>query len=207
MTLIEQLEAEKELRIKAEGDAKHWNKEHLSLCTKSIFKEEALNEDLKRMQDARNEAEEAGLIWKDSAEKLQAQLKELQPFERGVEGWYEEVDGFHHEKVKYFTYDSKDKVHYCYCAMLGVFSCKDFTTENPHKKEIVFHEDSEHKDIKRRLKKAKLVVCRSFNDIYCVIDVYHGIGYVARYLVTQIGDDLQAKFDDEENLKYIDLGK
>ena len=205
MTLIEQLEAEKELRIKAEGDAKHWNKEHLSLCTKSIFKEEALNEDLKRMQDARNEAEEAGLIWKDSAEKLQAQLKELQPFERGVEGWYEEVDGFHHEKVKYFTYDSKDKVHYCYCAMSGVFSCKDFTTENPHKKETVFETETD----KLNFQGGVLYVLNynhGHNKEYSMITVHDGSS--VRYIPSiQMGTDLQAKFDDETNLKYIDLGK
>jgi len=138
--------------------------------------------------------------------KAETQLKKLQPFERGVEGWG--YIGHNWSKEKYIYIGRHGyKGHAVDSDRFGLKYVNDFTTENPHKKEIVFHEDSEHKDIKRRLKKAKLVVRRSFNDIYCVIDVYHGIGYVARYLVTQIGDVDQAKFDDKENLKYIDLTK
>ena len=196
-------EAEKELRLKAEDDAKHWNKEHLSLCTKSIFKEEALNEDLKRMQDARNEAEEAGLIWKDSAEKLQTQIKELQPFERGSEGWCRSTCGIYME-CTYWTNHPDDNFSIVYIKGKGWFARQDFTTENPHKKETVWESDIHSNNWDKWSKKGAIFIRRRNTIIVHSICTRDNTAY---FRFTQIGDDLQAKFDDEENLKYIDLTK
>ena len=43
-------------------------------------------------------------------------------------------------------------------------------------------------------------------DIGGFLDVY-GEGVLTRYKVTQLGDDLKAKFEDPNNTKYIDLTK
>ena len=192
---IKELDKEKESSTEM---AKEYNNSGVSMVTLSQYEAE---------KELRIEAEEAGLIWKDSAEKLQAQLKELQPFERGAEGWG--YIGHNWSKEKYIYIGRHEyKGHAVDSDRFGLKYVSDFTTENPHKKDTVFYKP-EGWGYDGILKDAKHVVLSKYRGAR-----YQGFEFFVfledRYTimpVTQIGDDLQAKFNDKENLKYIDLGK
>ena len=151
----------------------------------------------------------------DRVEKLEVKLSELQPFERGTEGWARNQEG---EWVKciyiarYRIFDIVETDTHV-CTLLA-----DFTTSNPHKNETVFSGVLEG-DVnnlhywtnafeKPDLGGADAVFFykHSNPDIGGFLDVY-GEGVLTRYKVTQLGDDLKAKFEDPNNTKYIDLTK
>ena len=75
-----------------------------------------------------------------------------------------------------------------------------FTTDDPHKKETVAREEDEcHLPMLYRIDIENVYLVRPWLLLVVVSDGF------CQNRITQIGDDLQAKFDDKENLKYIDL--
>ena len=150
----------------------------------------------------------------DRVEKLEVKLSELQPFERGTEGWAtHNLEWF---PCRYIT--QENDLSLVRIDGVGITYVHDFTIENPHKNETVFSGVLEG-DVnnlhywtnafeKPDLGGADAVFFykHSNPDIGGFLDVY-GEGVLTRYKVTQLGDDLKAKFEDPNNTKYIDLTK
>jgi len=138
---------------------------------------------------------------KERANKAEAKLKESQPFDRGEEGWVK-IEGYEGWSIKKYEYIGiLGKFHFVYNLSLGCKRVIDFTTENPHKKETVFKGD--HNTAVNSVANAKLVVRHKLN----FMNTYNTDGDMCSWYYTQIGDDLQAKFDDPNNNKYIKLIK
>ena len=172
--LRKKLEAEKELRIKAEG----W--EESSGAWERSFR--ASNKEFMG---------------------LKTQIKELQPFDRGAEGWG--YIGHNWSKEKYIYIGRHGyKGHAVDSDRFGLKYVSDFTTENPHKKETVWESDIHSNNWDKWSKKGAIFIRRRNTIIVHSICTRDNTAY---FRFTQIGDDLQSKFDDETNLKYIDLGK
>ena len=134
--------------------------------------------------------------------KAEAQLKELQPYDRGSEGWgkMDSEDWSYTVGVYLVCINGVHLIE----TRLGVIKCIDFTTENPHKKETVWESDIHSNNWDKWSKKGAIFIRRRNTIIVHSICTRENTAY---FRFTQIGDDLQAKFDDEENLKYIDLTK
>ena len=139
---------------------------------------------------------------------LNNKLKELQPYDRGVEGWAYRKGKFDNSESEYITYCSRLNRHYCYDLNMDIFICDDFTTENPHKKETVFYKP-EGWGYDGILKDAKHVVLSKYRgELYEGFEFFVFLEDSYKFIpVTKIGDDLQAKFDDPNNDKYISLIK
>ena len=180
MVPISQYEAEKELRIDAEETAKEAGDNNVLLRTANT---------------------ELGI----ALEKKEAKLKELQPFERGGEGWviFEGCEGWSAKKYEYIGI--LGKYHFVYSLSLGCKRVVDFTTDNPHKKETVFYSGNDIEEFNNSLLKAYLVVLYMYHDGRLRITIYMNDNDQYHEWPTQIGTDLQAKFDDPNNDKYKSL--
>ena len=156
--------------------------------------------------------------------KAEAKLKELQPFERGVEGWgYLKACGWvegkflYHQRFKgsHYAVDKYDPQR-DNSTNPPTRRFDDFTTENPHKKKTVCHGAwswtegcfVENDSFEEKASNAdKVILNHHYKDKKgsCIL-VCNGNEDVFMFQV-EIGTDLQAKFDDPNNHKYKDLTK
>lgn len=144
---------------------------------------------------------------KNGNEELKTKLSELQPFERGTEGWG--LDYKEWVECKYLTFglDGRHCVHVSGCEN-GAMYVDDFTTENPHKKEtVVYIGDNPHRQEEfNNWVQDSFIYILDNTDGLCISIYSVGVGY-SEFYIAQLGDDLKAKFDDPNNEKYIDLTK
>ena len=147
---------------------------------------------------------ECGQAEKERADKAEAKLNELQPFKRGEEGWgFDKSRGHTKIKKKFHSFDGE---HYWVYANDSIEDklltrYNDFTTENPHKKETVFSGGDNPAYFKESTEDASVVILN--NDSIVSI----GSDWIHTYYYTQLGDEDQAKFDDQNNDKWRSLIK
>lgn len=125
-------------------------------------------------------------------------IAELQPFERGAEGWAMNQLG-ELEKCKYIARSGKHDIVETHNRICVVRS--DFTTENPHKNETVWRENTDKASFVNHQDDYVLYVLDTNRKIIHA----HMADSVWKIHYRELGDDLKVKFDDPENKKYISL--